>query len=64
MHRLAKSLIGKVEVSDWKAEFLSEGICIVNYKITKDNIASFRTSIWRLEDESWKLRFHQSTILK
>lgn len=62
IEKLPGSIIGYVEASGWSAEFLSEGICMVNFKINKDNKTSLRTSIWSLEDESWKLRFHQSTI--
>lgn len=64
LDNLPKTSIGSIETSDWSCDLLSEGMFLLNYKIEKDNLASIRTSIWAIEDESWKLRFHQSTILK
>ncbi|WP_288129841.1 DUF4440 domain-containing protein [Microbulbifer sp.] len=54
---------------DWDFRVLSEGIVQVMYKacIEKPGSAtavySRRTSIWRLEGESWKMVYHQGTVV-
>ncbi|MFD1217207.1 nuclear transport factor 2 family protein [Microbulbifer celer] len=54
---------------DWEFRALSEGIVQVMYKACIEKpgsgtpVYSRRTSIWRLEGESWKMVYHQGTAV-
>ena len=43
---------------------LSENIVLVLYTIEIDNIVSNRSSIWQMENQEWKIIFHQETKIK
>jgi glyoxylase I family protein len=51
-------------LSDFKAVRISEDIILAVYKAARGRNASLRSSIWRLENGSWKMRFHQGTPVK
>ncbi|WP_053364633.1 DUF4440 domain-containing protein [Bacillus sp. FJAT-27251] len=57
--------IGKVrmQLSEFEIHPLSDGIVLATYRIfneiTKQH--SLRSSIWRLEGDTWKMVFHQGT---
>jgi len=40
---------------------LSENTILVLYPIEIDNIVSNRSSIWEIENDEWKIIFHQGT---
>ncbi|MEI6352921.1 MAG: DUF4440 domain-containing protein [Candidatus Nomurabacteria bacterium] len=63
--------INKTEytVSDFEIKILSEDIIMTNFKTEKvvndtESFSSLRTSLWRKEGESWKIFFHQGTLIK
>ena len=40
---------------------LSDSVCLVTYRTTRDDVTVNRMSIWCLTDLGWQLRFHQGT---
>lgn len=56
-------------LSDFKVVALSEDIVMANFKTDRiindiDKVSSLRTSLWRKEDGSWRMFFHQGTPIK
>lgn len=56
-------------LSDFKVVALSEDIIMANFKTDRiindiDKVSSLRTSLWRKEDGSWRMFFHQGTPIK
>lgn len=50
-------------VEDFKISELSENVILATYKTIENNVASLRSSIWKLFDHQWKIVFHQGTVL-
>ncbi len=57
------------ELEDFRVNLLSDEIALVTYKAVKsgpdvlENISSLRSSVWKLFNGSWKIVFHQGTVL-
>lgn len=53
----------QIEIANFEITELTEDILIAHYVSCNKNQKScaLRTSIWRIEDGSWKLYFHQGT---
>lgn len=52
-------------VQDFVASRLAEDAVLVTYRIMRDlpERSTLRSSIWVLENGSWRMRFHQGTII-
>ena len=72
LERLPKdSQISPVEfvVSDFEVKELSESVVLATFKTDKilsdkSHVVALRTSIWRKQNNSWKMIFHQGTLVK
>jgi hypothetical protein len=56
-------------VSNFEIKILSEDVVVTNFKTEKvindtEKATSLRTSIWRKEKGTWKMFFHQGTLIK
>lgn len=52
-------------MSDFSIRILAEDIVLTTFKvkrtINEENIVSLRSSLWRKQDDSWQIFFHQGT---
>ncbi|MEN9338596.1 MAG: hypothetical protein RI945_321 [Candidatus Parcubacteria bacterium] len=56
-------------VSDFEIKNLSNEVVMVNFKTErvindKEKVISLRTSLWRKENDVWRIFFHQGTPIK
>ena len=56
-------------VSDFEMKSLSEDIVMANFKTDRvinniERVSSLRTSLWRKENDVWRMFFHQGTPIK
>lgn len=53
----------KMQLSDFDIHLLSENIVLTTYKILNEETAqhSLRSSIWKYDNSSWQMVFHQGT---
>lgn len=52
--------------SDFSVSLLSPQLALVTYRAVRRSqppVASLRSSLWRLEEGRWRLRFHQGTVV-
>ena len=49
------------EINKMDIKILSENIVLILYTINMNNIISNRSSIWKKENNEWKIIFHQGT---
>lgn len=57
------------DVSNFEAKELSQDIVMTNFKTDRtindtEKLTSLRTSLWRKENNQWKIFFHQGTPIK
>lgn len=53
----------EIDILDFKLSVLSDTIIMANYRslIKENNSYALRTSIWKKEEDQWKIYFHQGT---
>ena len=56
-------------VSDFEIKSLSEDLVMANFKTDRvindtEKVSSLRTSLWRKENDRWRMFFHQGTPIK
>lgn len=56
---LQESFKGMIE--DFRVLALSSMVFLATYKLSRAEKTSLRSSIWKLENDSWRIVFHQST---
>lgn len=66
---LSKETAYEIYASDFVARSLSQDIALLKYKtktIKENNEVRYaaRSSIWKHENETWKILYHQATLLK
>jgi len=61
VERLPTEVPPSIEASDVQCTRLSSGVMLVTYEASINNERSFRSSLWLLTDEGWRIRFHQGT---
>jgi hypothetical protein len=55
------------DIEDFRCDFLSDDVALVTYRTVRTDpnsgevLASLRSSIWRNESGTWRMRFHQGT---
>lgn len=52
------------EIINFKVEALSDDIALATYYILMNGSKSLRSSIWILENNIWKMKFHQGTTVR
>jgi ribonuclease HI len=52
-----------IKIRDLKCRNITDCSFLVTYTAFKDEVRTFRSSIWRIEEEELKLFFHQSLLL-
>ena len=50
-------------IKDFQTKDLTDGLALIGYKTIEDPISTIRTSIWREEEGTWRLVFHQATLI-
>ncbi len=63
---LTEEVPSSLILSDFCCDLLAHNVALVTYRAhrtleTGDRISSLRSSIWTLEQDSWRMRFHQGT---
>ncbi len=58
---LASETESTITSSDFACQMLSPSLALITYIAETGNRRSLRSSIWRLEGESWRMHFHQGT---
>ncbi len=63
---LTEEVPSSLILSDLCCDLLAHNVALVTYRAhrileTGDRISSLRSSIWTLEQDSWRMRFHQGT---
>ena len=53
-----------IEISNFSGEELTRDLWIVHYITYSDDNKIYRTSIWKKEDNNFKILFHQASIIK
>ncbi|MBY0272778.1 MAG: DUF4440 domain-containing protein [Alphaproteobacteria bacterium] len=48
-------------VEDFSVLTLSEDIILATYKLTSEAVSSLRSSLWKFNENKWKMVFHQGT---
>jgi hypothetical protein len=48
---------------DFSIQQLAECVFLVSYTLIEPNRTTRRVTLWRRENESWKIAFHQGTIV-
>ncbi|MDZ8034490.1 DUF4440 domain-containing protein [Nostoc sp. DedSLP04] len=56
-------------ITEFKTLVLATGVVLVTYRIVrhisdKQPVHSLRSSIWKLNNERWKMIFHQGTLVR
>lgn len=57
----------RFSIEDFRSKVLAPGLALVTYRLTEGHInnencsSSLRSSIWRLQEGSWQIVFHQGT---
>lgn len=57
-------------ITEFKTLVLATGVVLVTYRIVKDSgsdeqpVHSLRSSIWKLNNDRWKMIFHQGTLVR
>ena len=53
----------QIEITQFELTSLNESVLLANYisNDKNDNSYVLRTSVWKIEDNTWKLFFHQGT---
>ena len=56
-------------IDNFEIKILSEDVVIANFKTNRvindiEKVSSLRTSLWRKENDSWRMFFHQGTPVK
>ncbi len=60
----------KIEIEDFTTRQLAPTVVLVTYRSTMLNtddgtkIPALRSSVWKLEGESWRMCFHQGTAIR
>jgi hypothetical protein len=59
----------KRSITEFKTLVLAIGVILVTYRIVKhisgeQPVHSLRSSIWKLNNERWKMIFHQGTLVR
>ncbi|MHB1485037.1 MAG: hypothetical protein ACYCYI_10270 [Saccharofermentanales bacterium] len=64
-NRLSKDF-RNIDIFDFKIANLSDSIIMANYRAfeNSNNSYALRTSIWIIENDRWKMLFHQGTLIK
>ena len=57
------------QVSDFRARIIAEDIVLATFKIERtinatEKATSLRSSLWRREENDWRIFFHQGTLTK
>ena len=66
---LACTTMGSSSLQDFSLLHLSANIILATFRVVREgeqetsSTHSLRSSIWRLENDTWKLVFHQSTLV-
>ncbi|MEH1827306.1 MAG: DUF4440 domain-containing protein [Nostoc sp.] len=63
-----ESLIQR-SIAEFKTLVLATGVILVTYRIVRDisgeqPVHSLRSSIWKLNNDQWKMIFHQGTLVR
>ena len=53
-----------IKIYDFSGEELSKDLWIVHYITYSDDNKVYRTSIWKNENDNFKILFHQASVLK
>ncbi|MEH2274165.1 MAG: DUF4440 domain-containing protein [Nostoc sp.] len=56
-------------ITEFKTLVLATGVVLINYRIVRhisgeQPVYSLRSSIWKLNNDRWKMIFHQGTLVK
>ncbi|MEH2114663.1 nuclear transport factor 2 family protein [Nostoc sp.] len=56
-------------IAEFKTLILATGVILVTYRIVRDisgkqPVHSLRSSIWKLNNDQWKMIFHQGTLVR
>ncbi|MCC5601361.1 DUF4440 domain-containing protein [Nostoc favosum] len=56
-------------ITEFKTLVLAAGVVLVTYRIVKhisgeQPVNSLRSSIWKLNNDQWKMIFHQGTLVR
>ena len=57
----AKGTAPDYQIYDFEITMLAENIILASYKSRLKEAFALRSSIWKKEDDNWKLTFHQGT---
>jgi|SRR5581483_3485680 len=55
--------VDRVLISSFEARLLVATVALVTYSVLRGSQRSLRSSIWKLTDGSWRLVFHQGTLV-
>jgi hypothetical protein len=50
-----------VAIADFSARLVANDLALVTYSVSRANSRTLRSSLWRREQERWRLLFHQGT---
>ncbi len=51
-------------ITEFKTLVLATGVVLVTYRIVEQPVHSLRSSIWKLNNDRWKIIFHQGTLVR
>jgi hypothetical protein len=65
---LAEMPDAKTRISDFKINFLADGVVLATYTASKisdnDKIFTLRSSVWMYKNNRWQIVFHQGTVCR
>ena len=64
--QLAEEVPSSLVLTDFCCDLLAHSVALVTYRVHRksasgERISSLRSSIWTLEADCWRMRFHQGT---
>ena len=52
-----------VQISDLQGRVVADGLVLLSYRSRTAARSAVRASLWQRQDDGWRLRFHQGTVL-
>ncbi len=64
--QLAEEVPSSIALTEFSCDLLASNVALVTYRAHRtsaagENISSLRSSVWTLEQDCWRMRFHQGT---
>ena len=62
--RHAKPVTESFDVRDFACRELAPGLFLVTYRLEMNGRCSRRATIWRWQDDAWRIEYHQGTLIE